>query len=69
MDLRNGAIRMINTSNKTLEDILKTHKYKQKSKTQDGRSSDEDTRRIGTNLCYAAASDLKGPRMSTRGGE
>ena len=48
LDLGNRMIQMINISSETLEDVLKTHKYKQKSKTQDGRSSGEDTRRIGT---------------------
>ena len=39
------VIQIINTSGKTLEDILKTYKYKQESKTQDGRSPDKDTQR------------------------
>jgi hypothetical protein len=43
LDLGKVVIRMtINTSSKTLEDMLKTHKYMQESKTHDGRSLDED---------------------------
>jgi hypothetical protein len=49
LHLRNGVIRMINTSSMTLEDILKIYKYMQKSKTHDSRSSNEDTRRNGLN--------------------
>ena len=49
LDLGKVEIQMINTSRKTLEDMLKTNKYKQESKTQDGRSLDEDTQRNETN--------------------
>ena len=44
-DLGSGMIWMINTSSKTLEDMLKTYKYKKESKAQDGKSLDEDSQK------------------------
>jgi hypothetical protein len=50
LNLGDVVIRMINTSSKTLEDMLQTYKYKKESKTQGGNKPE---RRLMKNLRVA----------------
>jgi hypothetical protein len=43
LDLGNVVIWMIKTSSMIVEGMLKTYRYKQKSKTRDERNPDKDT--------------------------
>jgi len=51
---------MINTSNKTLEDMLRIYKYRLKSKTQYRRSPDEDRGCINSSTISVQGSPVEG---------